>query len=114
MKLFGLALCATLLCGSAGGAFADASLVEADGSILANPVGGNMFSPVVVGASLKVGTRLAPGKNAHATLKYADGCLVPVFADFIVTISEPSPCAYMTDDKAGNNPPAPSTQPKAP
>jgi len=70
-----------------------AKLSSMDGPILVNQ--GTGFSPVTEATVLRVGDRLLSLRGAHAHLIYANGCMVSLKANAMITVADMShgaPC----------------------
>lgn len=76
-----------------------AELTKVDGGVMVNRgVGDTQAAPAT---SLKAGDRVMVNPGSKATLKFADGCTIPVNPGSVVTIGKTSPCAFKAQGIAG-------------
>lgn len=102
MKLLRCALVA-LGTVAASSAMAGAQLTKIDGRVLVNK--GTGYSQAAPASSLKVGDRIMVNPGSKATLRFADGCTIPVKPGSVVTIGTTSPCSFKAqNNENGNNP----------
>ncbi|MGE3247183.1 MAG: hypothetical protein AB7F96_09705 [Beijerinckiaceae bacterium] len=72
-------------------AHAGAAIVSHEGVVMVN--NGSGYRPASGSMSLVTGDRVLVTPKSKALLGYADGCMVPVNAGRLVTISRVSPCS---------------------
>ena len=72
-----------------GSAQAKAALADVEGNVLVNSGTGYR---VPVTATLNTGDRIMVGSNASATIRFDDGCTVPLSSG-LITVGSKSPCA---------------------
>ena len=72
-----------------GSAQAKAALTDIEGNVLVNSGTGYRVPPTTI---LKTGDRIMVGSKASATIRFDDGCTVPLSSG-LITIGSKSPCA---------------------
>ncbi len=90
MKHVYLVLSAIFATGSVLAAPSSAVLVETNGSVLVNQ--GKQFVSAKPGQLLTVGDRVMVMDGSNASVRFADGCMLPLAAGSLVTVSAQSTC----------------------
>lgn len=86
-KIVALAAVGAMLAGQA--AASEATISSLSGSVVASQNGS--FSPAAVSTSLHTGDRLI-ARDGTAEVKFADGCVVTLKSQAMLTLGETSPC----------------------
>lgn len=89
-KFVALAVVGMMIAGQASAAAAGASVTSVSGSVMASQSG--KFAPVAAGAALSAGDRVV-ASDGTAQVKFADGCVVSVKPQAMLTVGPASPCA---------------------